>query len=113
MRYRNWQFYKLFIGKTETNGGYIRGPDREDVIRWVGISWKGITVENMNKSFQKPKLLDYHHIIQHNVDMLDISMAETIDESFNLLDFDDPYLDDVEQEYLNHSELMLEGENID
>ena len=69
MSKRNWQFYKLFIGKTETKGGYIRGSDREDVIRWIGIAWRGITVENINKSFQKAKLLDYQDIIQHNAIM--------------------------------------------
>ena len=64
----------IFIDKNETKAGYIRDPDREDVIRWVGIAWRGIIVEIFKKSFKKAKLLEYHQGItgiQDNICILD------------------------------------------
>jgi hypothetical protein len=74
----------------------------------VGIAWRSITSENVVKAFEKAKLLQYQKgIYKENYD---VSMIETINESLELLGFDDPYLDDMETNYLDNSELDFENE---
>ena len=40
-------------------------------------------------------------------------MIETINDRFDLLDYDNPYLDDVELEYLDNGELDFDKELAD
>jgi len=48
------------IEKTETKAGYIKGPTREDIIKWICIAWRNITKDTIEKAFTKAKLLEYY-----------------------------------------------------
>lgn len=98
----------MFIDKTETKSGYVKGPEREDLVKWVGIAWRSMTSEIITKAFKKARLLEYYEGNKTGKIQVDNAMLETSDATLEDLDFDNPYLDDMEEEYIDHSELKFE-----
>jgi len=52
-------------------------------------------------------LLEYHE--KQYTYIYEASMIETINENLDSLDFDNPYLDEFEEDYLENSELDFEN----
>lgn len=98
------KYFDLLLEKTETKSGYIRGPEREDLIKWVAKAWKEIEMDTICNAFQKARLLEPLPSLQIIPDYS--NEVNTVVEELENMDYDDPYLDVFEQHYLSNSELI-------
>ena len=91
------------LEKTETKSGYIRGPERSDLIKWVGDAWRDISEEIIINAFMKSKLLENHKDIPQSFQQEAAQIPTNLDE----MDIDNPYLDYIEEEWIDNSELDM------
>jgi len=42
-----------FIDKVVTKAGNLRGPEREDVIKWIGKAWREIDTQIIINAYKK------------------------------------------------------------
>lgn len=71
-------------------------------------AWKNISEETITKSFKKARLLDYYDEENFEVGSQEDYM-NIISQNMEELDFDDPYLDEEEDNYLDSSELIYDN----
>ena len=87
----------------------MKGPEREDLIGWVTQCWKEIDKGIIVNAFKKARLYDYQLKVEARVEPNEVDDASS---HLNDYDIDDPYLDEIEEEILYRSDLILESELI-
>ena len=94
-----------FIDKVVTKAGNLRGPEREDVIKWIGEAWREIDTQIIINAYKKTRLYDSQLRTEERVHTKEVSeVIQGLDE----FDIDDPYLDDAELEIFYGSDLEFE-----
>jgi len=73
----------------------------------VGDAWRDISAETIIYAFQRAKLLENFREPQQNF----LEGSEAALRDLEEIEYDDPYLDDIQQQFADTTELEMEGNN--
>ncbi|RZJ99489.1 MAG: hypothetical protein EOO43_26255 [Flavobacterium sp.] len=84
----------------------MRGPEREDLIKWVVGCWKSIESNIITNSFIRAGI-NASSIAEERDEEAEVAQVlQDLDE----FDIDNPYLDDLELQIFYNSDLIMDDE---